>query len=145
MAAIKYSMLSQDMKKSIAFDQEKSISFEGDTGPYLLYSYVRANSILNKSKKKSKTSVKEVTEKEFLLIKKISDFNEVLNKSAEQMNPSLIANSIFDLSQLFNEFYHSSQVINSEKEEFLIGLVNAFKKTLGTGLNLLGIETIEEM
>lgn len=145
MAAIKYSMLSQDMKKSIIFDQEKSISFEGDTGPYLLYSYVRASSILNKSKKKIKVSAEEITDKEFLLTKKISHFEDTLMKASEQMNPTLIANYIFDLSQLFNEFYHSSQVINSEREEFLIGLVSAFKKTLGKGLNLLGIETIEEM
>ena len=145
MAAIKYSMLSQDMKKTIVFDQEKSLSFEGDTGPYLLYSYVRANSILKKSKIKIKISVKEITDKEFLLIKKISYFNETLVKAAEHANPSLIANYLFDLAQLFNEFYHSSQVINSEREEFLLGLVMSFKKILSKGLYLLGIETIEEM
>ena len=61
------------------------------------------------------------------------------------MSPSILANYIFDLAQLFNEFYHSSQVIGSEKEDFLINLVLAFKNTIGKCLNLLGIETIEKM
>src|SRR3989338_4769754 len=145
MAAIKYSMLSQDMKKAIVFDQEKSVSFDGDTGPYLLYSYVRANSILKKSKKKAKIPKKEIIEKEFLLIKKISNFNEILTKAGEHMNPYLISNYLFDLAQSFNEFYNNYQVIGSEKEEFLLCIVKAFKKTISKGLYLLGIETIEEM
>ena len=138
-------MLSQDPKKVIVFDQEKSISFEGDTGPYLLYSYARANSILNKVKEKNKLNIKEINDNEFLVVKKLSQFNEVLLKSSEQFNPALVANYSFELCQLFNEFYHSSKVIGSGREEFLIYLVKSFKEVLGKSLNLLGIESLKEM
>ena len=146
LAAIKYSMLSQDPKKTIVFEQEKAISFEGDTGPYLLYSFARASSILRKIKnKKIKFDIKDIEEKEYLLVKKISLCKEVLEKASEQTNPSLIANYSFELCKLFNEFYHSSQVIGSNREEFLIYLVRSFKEVLNKNLYLLGIETLEEM
>ena len=145
LSAIKFSMLSQDPKKVIVFDQEKSISFEGDTGPYLLYSYARANSILNKVKEKNKLNIKEINDNEFLVVKKLSQFNEVLLKSSEQFNPALVANYSFELCQLFNEFYHSSKVIGSGREDFLIYLVKSFKEVLGKSLNLLGIESLKEM
>ena len=146
LSAIKYTMLSQDTKKVIIFDQEKALSFEGDTGPYLLYSYARANSILRKIKnKKFKLKINDINDPEYLLVNKISKYNEVLKKSSEQFNPSLIANYSFELAKLFNEFYHSSQVLGSGREEFLINLVLAFKETMKKSLNLLGIETLEKM
>jgi len=144
-SAIFYGDLKNNRINDIIFDIEKFLDFEGDTGPYLLYSYVRANSILKKANKANKFKIKNISEKEFLLIKKLSQFNDVLINSSEHMSPSILANYIFDLAQLFNEFYHSSQVIGSEKEDFLINLVLAFKNTIGKCLNLLGIETIEKM
>ena len=146
LAAIKYSMLSQDPKKTIIFEQEKSISFEGDTGPDLLYSYARANSILRKlNSKKIKFCIEDINEPEYLLVKKLALFNETLTKASEQTNPALIANYSFELSKLFNEFYHSSQVLGSGREEFLYYLVKAFKETIKQTTKLLGIETLEEM
>src|SRR3989344_4002467 len=138
-SAIFYGDLKNNRINDIIFDIEKFLDFEGDTGPYLLYSYVRANSILKKANKANKLKIKNISEKEFLLIKKLSQFNDVLINSSEHMSPSILANYIFDLAQLFNEFYHSSQVIGSEKEDFLINLVLAFKNTIGKCLNLLGI------
>ena len=70
---------------------------------------------------------------------------EVAEKAGEQTNPSLIANYSFELCKLFNEFYHSSQVIGSGREEFLIYLIKSFKEVLSKSLYLLGIETLEEM
>jgi len=145
-AAIKYSMLKNDNDKNIIFDWEQSLRFEGDTGPYLQYSYARASSIIKKSKiKKSKNQIPELSDGEIKLIKKILAFPEVVEKSAEKLNPSFIANYSFQLAQSFNEFYHSNKVIGEKEEAFRIKLVEAFRNTLKNSLYLLGIEVMEEM
>ncbi|PIN95254.1 arginine--tRNA ligase [Candidatus Pacearchaeota archaeon CG10_big_fil_rev_8_21_14_0_10_30_48] len=145
-AAIKYSMLKNDNDKNIIFDWEQSLRFEGDTGPYLQYSYARASSIIKKSKiKKSKNQIPELSDGEIKLIKKILEFPEVVEKSAEKLNPSFIANYSFQLAQSFNEFYHSNKVIGEKEEHFRIKLVEAFRNTLKNSLYLLGIEVMEEM
>ena len=139
-------MLKNDNDKNIIFDWEQSLRFEGDTGPYLQYSYARASSILKKSKiKKSKNQIPELSEGEIKLIKKILEFPEVVEKSAEKLNPSFIANYSFQLAQSFNEFYHSNKVIGEKEEYFRIKLVEAFRNTLKNSLYLLGIEVMEEM
>jgi len=145
-AAIKYSMLKNDNNKNIIFDWKQSLRFEGDTGPYLQYSYARASSIIKKSKiKKSKNQIPELSDGEIKLIKKILAFPEVVEKSAEKLNPSFIANYSFQLAQSFNEFYHSNKVIGEKEEAFRIKLVEAFRNTLKNSLYLLGIEVMEEM
>jgi len=146
-AAIFYGDLKTNRDNNLVFDIEKFVSFEGDTGPYLLYSYARAKSILRKIKlnKKAKLEIKELEDKEFALIKKISEFPELVQKAYQHLNPSIIANYSYQLAQLFNEFYHSCPVKNSNQELFRIGIVNAFSQTLKNALNLLGIETLEEM
>ena len=145
--AIKYSMLKNDNDKNIIFSWEHSLNFEGDSGPYLQYSYARASSILKKSKIKSniKYEIPELNESEIKLVKLIGLFPETVTKSALVLNPSIIANYSFQLSQAFNEFYHSSQVLNSEEEQFRIKLVEAFRNTLKNSLSLLGIEVMNEM
>jgi arginyl-tRNA synthetase len=113
----------------------------------MLYSYARAKSILRKIKsdKKLKLNIKELNEKEFALIKKISDFPTILKKAHNNLSPSLIANYSYQLAQLFNEFYHDCPVKGSNQELFRLQIVEAFAQTLKNSLNLLGIETIEEM
>jgi len=145
--AIKYAMLRNDNDKNIIFSWEHSLNFEGDSGPYLQYSYARASSILKKSKtkKNAKYEIPELNESETKLIKMISSFPEVVKKSSLNLNPSVIANYSFQLSQSFNEFYHSSQVLGSEEEQFRIKLVEAFRNTLKNSLFLLGIEVMNEM
>lgn len=149
LAAIYYGDLKNNRSNNIVFDLERFVSFEGDTGPYLLYSYARAKSILRKYSsekvKSQKVTFKGLEEKEFNLIKKISEFPKITEKAYSQMNPSLIANFSYELSQYFNEFYHNSKVIGSDKEYFRIQLVEVFAQTLKNSLNLLGIETLEEM
>jgi len=145
-AAIKYSMLKQDHKKKIIFSVEESLNFEGDTGPYILYAYARANSILKKSKKIPKLETpSELDEKETKIILKINEFKKEIYGASNQMNPSLIANYSYQLAQMFNEFYHSSQVIGADNETFRLNLVEAFRITLKNSLNLLGINTLEKM
>jgi len=144
-AAIKYSMLKQGGNKNITFKKQDALNFEGDTGPYLLYSYARANSILKKIKSNKKLSIKNLNQIEIKLVKKLSQFPEVVLNAYKSFNPSLIANYSYHLAQIFNEFYHACPVIGSEQESFRLALVISFKKVLENSLNLLGIESLEEM
>ena len=146
-AAIKYSMLKQDSRKVIVFDKKESLNFEGDTGSYLLYSYARACSIIRKAKRKTKKdfSHSEISVQEFELLKKLSQFPDVVLDSYKTLNSSMIANYSYELAQKFNEFYHSCKVIGDKNENFRLSLVEALKYVLKNSLNLLGIETVERM
>ncbi|MFH1325246.1 MAG: arginine--tRNA ligase [archaeon] len=144
-AAIKYSMLKQSSNKNIIFDKKEALNFEGDTGVYILYSYVRAASILRKIKNKKKKSSRITGEKEFELAKKLSQLPEIVFNSYKNLNPALMANYSYQLSQIFNEFYHSCPVKNSDNESFRINLVKSFEIVLRNSLNLLGIEILEKM
>jgi|SRR3989344_6715127 len=146
LAAIKYLLLKIDIKKDMVFNPKESINFEGDTGSYILYSYARASSILRKLKnKKSNSPLESLEEKEIALIKKLSDFENITLNAYKNTNPSLIANYSYQLAQIFNEFYHSCPVLNSDKESFRIELVKAFRQVLKNSLYLIGIDTLEEM
>jgi arginyl-tRNA synthetase len=128
------------------FNPKESLDLEGDTGPYLLYSYARASSILKKSPSSlRKYEVEDLEPKEIDLIKKLSQFSETVVHAYKSLNPSLIANYSFQLAQVFNEFYHACPVIGSSQETFRLALVESFRQTLKNALWLLGIDTIEEM
>ena len=145
--AIKYAMLRNDNDKNIIFSWESSLNFEGESGPYLQYSYARASSIVKKSKvKKGKLKIPEkISDSEFKLIKKIAEFPEIVSRAEKNLSPSLIANYSFSLAQIFNEFYHSSHVIGDENELFKLKLVEAFRIAMKNSLYLLGIEVMDEM
>lgn len=145
-AAIYYGDLKNYRSSDMIFDLDRFISFEGDTGPYLLYSYARARSILRKAKyKKANIKVPELNEKGKQLIILFSKFPEVVKHAYENLSPNLIANYSFELAQMFNEFYHSEQVIGSENEKFKLSLVDAFSHVLKNSLSLLGIQVLERM
>lgn len=144
--AIFYEDLKNFREHDIVFDINKFLSFEGNTGPYLQYSYARASSILKKAKSKPKVEIEMETKKsEVKLIKKLSQFPETIKKGREQLNPSIIANYAFELAQIFNEFYHECPVIGSKNESFRLALVEAFRIVIKQALYLLGIEVLEEM
>ncbi len=148
LASIKYFLLKTDINKDMLFNPEESIRFDGDTGPYIQYSYARANSILKKTKIKKNSNKFEIeifNSKEIELIKKLFQFKEVVLKSCETLNPSLIAHYSYQLAQSFNEFYHSCPVIGSEEEEFRLKIIESFKIVLKNALWLLGIEILDEM
>jgi len=149
LGAIKYGILKIDAFKDIIFDIKETINFEGNTGPYLQYAYVRANKILQKSGKfKEAFQTNESSKKENMLIKKIMQFPDTVEKSAKEYKPNLIANYSYDLAEIFNIFYHSCPVLQAEHEQtknFRLTLVKAFKITLKNSLNLLGIDTPEIM
>ncbi len=152
MAAMKYSMLKQSANKNIIFRKSEALNFDGDSGPYVLYSFARATSILKKAarRKSLKSSSKKLKTpklepKEIELVKKLYQFPEIVSNSYENMNSTVIANYSYQLAQIFNEFYHSSPVLKSKHENFRISLVKAFRQVLGNSLNLLGIEPLDEM
>jgi arginyl-tRNA synthetase len=146
LAAIKYQVLKVDIVKNMVFDPGKAIAFEGDTGPYLLYSYARASSILRKTAASPSLAVGDLDPAEVRLAKKIALFPETAAHAAARLSPAIIAGYAFELAQGFNEFYHACQVIGSgEHEGIRISLVTSFRATLGKCLWLLGIEEVDEM
>ena len=145
LAAIKYMLLKIDIKKNILFNPKESIDFEGNTGPYILYSYVRAGSILKKAPEQKKFEVYELENKEIELVKKLSQFPEAVLNANKNLNPSVIANYSYQLAQIFNEFYHRCKVIGSEQEAFRLALVQSFRQVIKNSLKLLGIDTVEKM
>jgi len=145
LAAIYYGDLKNNRENNMIFDVDKFLSFEGDTGPYLLYSYARASSLLRKVKSKKAIKILDLKDSEVRLLKKIDLFEDVVLKAYENFAPNLIANYCYELAQIFNEFYHACPVLGSESEGFRLKLVDRFRETLGKGLELLGIEMLEEM
>jgi arginyl-tRNA synthetase len=150
LAALKYSMLKQSSEKTIDFDFERALAFEGDTGPYLQYSLVRAKKILEKVKLRPKLDVDFTllkTEEEANLTKQISNFKEIVAKAAEQYSPNIIANYAYELTQVFNTFYEKCPVVKADAKTRAarVLLVWAFAQTLKNALKLLGIEEVEVM
>lgn len=145
LAAIKYMLLKTNSKRNIMFNPKESINFDGNTGPYLLYSYARASSIIRKSGQPGKFKINELSKIELELVKKLLEFSELVKKSYYLLEPSLLANYCYDLSKTFNEFYQNHPVIGSDDEPFRLALVEAFRIVLRNSLSLLGIETLEEM
>ncbi|MEX2016988.1 MAG: arginine--tRNA ligase [Candidatus Pacearchaeota archaeon] len=144
-AAIFYGDLKSNRANNTTFDLKKFVSFDGDTGSYIAYSYARASSIINKIDVKEKFQITELEEKEFDLVKKLSQFPEVVLSAQKSLNPSVIANYSYQLAQTFNEFYHVCHVLGSQQETFRLALVQAFRQTLKNAMSLLGIELLEKM
>ncbi|MBR9678408.1 MAG: arginine--tRNA ligase [Nanoarchaeota archaeon] len=144
-AAIKYSLLKVSPDKNVVFDWEQALNMEGDSGPYLQYSVVRAKKILSKSRKKRSLNFKAVDDNSFNLCKKMSEFPGVVKKFSENYKPNLIANYVLELAKLFNEFYAQTRVIGSEQEGQRLALVKAVSNVLATGMGLLGLEVPKEM
>ncbi len=153
LGAIKYGMLSSDPNKEIIFDPELWTSFEGNTGPYLMYSYARTRSILTKSgactltlEKKSFDSLVET--EEYDLLSKMYDFNDAVRHSIEQHKPSVLAHYLYELSKCFNRFYVNVSVLKAETEDLKharLNLLEGFSIILKEGLRLLGITPPERM
>lgn len=154
LAAVKYSILKIEENKNVLFDWKESLNFEGNSGPYLQYTYARASSILRKVKSKEKTKPKDIKEKdkdqeekEIALIKQLSLFPNVVKNAALQLKPHLVANYTFDLCKAFNEFYAKCPVIKAPVKIRLarIALVKATRQVLANALVLIGIEKLERM
>jgi arginyl-tRNA synthetase len=146
MASLRFYFLRVGRIKDITFNPKESIAFDGETGPYLLYTYARARSILRKAKyKESKIDIKSITKEEKALIIKLRSFSEDVQKSYNSLSPNIIARFALDIAALFNEFYQNNKVIGSQEESFRLALVDVFSQVLKNSLSLLNIDTIEQM
>ena len=153
LSAIKFYLLRMGAEQDIHFNPQESLSFDGFTGPYCQYAYARAKSILRSAAAQAKTK-SEVNysllgnEQELLLVQKLMAFPQVIETAAAGLNPSKIAIYVYDLAKAFNQFYQKCPVLNAENKklaEARLTLVLAVAMLIKQSLNLLGIETLEEM
>ncbi len=150
-AAIKYSILKQGIGKDIIFDFEKSLSFEGDSGPYLQYAYVRAKSILAKAEKEGiKPSTKNVAQSD----QEISDverlvyrFPEIVVRAGSEYSPNTIATYLIELSGAFNSYYAKNKIVDPKDptSPYKVAITEAVSWIIKDGLHLLGIQVPEKM
>ncbi len=150
MGAIKFFVLKYDPMKDFTFNPEESLSFEGETGPYVQYSHARICSIMRKYGKDISKNIDYsllTHALEIKIIKQLNQFPEIIEKSGECYKPCLLARYVFELSQSFNEYYHQCPILQAEEEtkKARLLLITAIKQVLKTGLNLLGIEAPERM
>jgi arginyl-tRNA synthetase len=147
-AAIKYSILKQSVGKDVVFDPEKSISFEGDSGPYLQYSYVRSKSILAKAHAAGiKGSLKKSSRTQSALERKLHIFPEIVERAATDFAPNYIATYLIDLAGEFNAYYAKNKIVD-EKDElspYKVALTEAVTHVLKNGMHLLGFDVPEKM
>lgn len=151
--AIKYGMLQADPNKEIVFDPKEWVSFEGNSGTYLMYSYARTQSILTKAREQNiSLSLDHLDllthEAERDLMRHLYDFNQTVLYACENYKPSTIANHLFFTCKAYNRFYNEVSVMKADTEELKgarLSLLNAFGNTLKQGLYLLGITPPEKM
>ena len=153
LAALKYGDLSNQASKDYVFDIERFASFEGNTGPYILYTIVRIKSIIEKYKAEG-GQVEDLTVtntdngEQLLLMLEIGKVNEIIENAAKELAPHKICSYIYDLSNAFNRFYHGTKILaeeDEEKKKGYIALINLTKKVLETGIDLLGFEAPDRM
>jgi len=149
--AIKFNDLKQDPKKDIIFDWKKVMSMEGNSGPYLQYTYARCQSVLNKSSiYNSHPTIKNTTfkyaeEEETALLREFYKFEEKIIEAAERFSPAVVAEYLIILARKYNEFYAKFRIIGEKEEEQRLFLTERTVKILKIGLDLLGIKTVEKM
>lgn len=146
--AVKYSMLAFSTSSEISFSFDESISLEGDSGPYLQYTYARAKSVLRSANYNFKpgASHENLEKEEREILRKIEYFEEIVEESASNFTPNLLAGYLTDLAKSFNLFYQRHRILKGEeKMEFRLALTCAIAIVLKKGLYLLGIEAPERM
>ena len=154
LGALKYFILKVDARKNMLFNPEESIDFNGNTGPFIQYTYARIRSILRKAQAEgisiptTLADTMPLNEKEIELIQKLNEFGAAVEQAGKDYSPSGIANYCYELTKAFNQFYHDYSILGADtEEEKVVRLVLAQNvgKTLKTGMALLGIEVPERM
>ena len=156
MGALKYFILKVDARKNMTFNPKESIDFNGNTGPFIQYTYARIRSIMRKAadegikleNKLYADDKSQISEKEIGLIQMLNGFRDVVSQAADDYNPSVIANYCYDLAKEFNQFYHDFSIMhepNRELKMFRLVLAQNVGKILKLGTGLLGIELPERM
>jgi arginyl-tRNA synthetase len=146
--AVKYNDLSQNRLSDISFDWDKMLSFEGNSAPYLQYTYARLKSILRKAGRiPNKKIITLENEQDQSLALKLLEFPQALEQTLEFYLPNYLATYLYELAKEINSFYHSEPVLYADPDIRLarLNLVKASARTLKTGLKLLGVDTVEKM
>ncbi|ATN06554.1 arginine--tRNA ligase [Chryseobacterium indologenes] len=149
LGALKYFMLKVDPKKKMLFNPAESIDFNGNTGPFIQYTYARIQSLLAKAdyiQKETEDIVLNQFEKE--LIMQLANFKTIVARSAETLSPALVANYVYDLVKSYNSFYQNNPILNQDDEnvkQFRLDLSDLTAKTIKKSLELLGIGTVNRM
>ena len=147
--AVKFSDLSSDPRRDVIFDWDKIMSLDGDSGPYLQYTYARCKSVLEKSEireqKNIETMPENINDDEMGLIREFYKFEEKIVEASTRFSPSVIAEYILGVARKYNEFYAKNRIIGETEEVFRIFLTRVTASIIETGLDLLGIETVEKM
>ena len=147
-------MLKVDPKKNMLFNPEESIDFNGNTGPFIQYTYARIQSILRKAKEQNIEIPQKIAQnikfnkKEIELIKMQHKLPEIIQEAAKNYSPAFVANFVYDLVKEFNQFYHDISILKEENEEvkkFRLALAKSVGNTIKTCMNLLGIDVPERM
>lgn len=151
LGALKYFLLKVEPRKNMLFDPKESIDFNGNTGPFIQYTYARIQSIMRKAEGidfHTKQIVNELLPKEVELVKRLNEFGEVVKQAGAELNPSLIASYAYDLGKQFNQFYHDHSILNELDEtirhqRLLLSYLTS--EVLKNAVGLLGIEMPERM
>ncbi len=154
LGALKYFILKVDARKNMTFNPKESIDFNGNTGPFIQYTYARIQSVLRKAKEAGieipaqLPAGIELSEKEEGLIQMVADFAAVVKQAGEDYSPSIIANYTYDLVKEYNQFYHDFSILREENEAvkiFRLALSENVAKVVRLGMGLLGIEVPDRM
>lgn len=154
LGALKYFILKVDARKNMTFNPKESIDFNGNTGPFIQYTYARIRSVLRKAAEAGIVIPEvlpaniELSEKEEGLIQMVADFAAVVRQAGEDYSPSGIANYVYDLAKEYNQFYHDFSILREENEDvklFRIALSANIAKVVRLGMGLLGIEVPDRM
>jgi len=149
MGALKYFILKVDPRKNMTFNPRESVDFNGNTGPFIQYTYARINSVLRRAAGWQRVPGKvEMNDKEIFLVRMMYEFPEIIEEAARTLNPSLIANFLYEMAKEFNQFYHDYSILSAETDALIdlrLVLVEAVGKVIESGMELMGIEVPERM
>jgi arginyl-tRNA synthetase len=152
LGALKYFILKVDPKKRILFDPKESVDFQGNTGPFIQYTYARIQAILRKVDFNTSVTLSEtevsLEPKEKELIKQLEVFPDVIQQAAANHSPALVANYTYDLVKEFNSFYQNVSILgadNQNEKVFRVQLAQSIANTIKNAFGLLGIEVPERM
>ena len=142
--ALRYQFLKVKIGSDVVFDINDAVSLTGNTGSYLQYAHARARGILAKSEQ-TVAFPTELFDEDRLLVRKLSEYAEAVNRATESLEPHHVCAYLFELAQEFNRYYEKNQVVGSDKEAHRVGLVAVYADILKAGLTILGITAPERL
>jgi len=153
--ALNYYLLQPSPLKDMIFDPKQSLSFSGNTGPYLQYSGARISSMLRKYEQRAaefadgsfKAEILEQSD-EWLLVRQLASYPEIVIQAARELNPSLVAGAVFEMAQTFSHYYHDNPVLHNDDHDLVVSrimLARAIRQTLSNGMRLIGVPLLDRM